>query len=64
MQQTVAFPDGDRLIDGVFMRRDEMRGARFILDHPYWSVEVWVPQPVEGFKFRLNMDETWTAVPK
>lgn len=64
MNITVEFPEGPREIPGQMMRRDEMRGARFLVEHPYWSQEIEVPEPYEGYKFEMKPDETWKAVPK
>lgn len=63
MKNMVEFPDGPREIDGEFIRRDNLRGAQMLVEHPYWSVEIWVPNSVAGYRFRQTPDETWAAEP-
>lgn len=61
---TIQFPEGPREVEGYVERYDVLRDARMIIPHPELSREIWVPRPVDGFHFRLQPGDTWTAEPK
>lgn len=63
-QKIIQFPEGPKLHNGTFVRRDEAQGVHFILDYLYWFEEIWVPSSQDGFEFRELVDGSWEAQEK